>query len=676
MVTILAGFSLLALLGCSDKDPAGGGTGDGDGGGVDGGTDGGGSDGGGTDGGGVDGGGSDGGTDGGGDTGDGGGDGGSDGGGTGSLAPAVILFIGDGMGFEHVRGGGLYAHGTDGSLRMETMPVQGRIQTASLSGLTDSAAAATTMSTGVKTWNSVLGLDGSLDPLAGLVDQARGLGMATGVVTSDRLTGATPAGFLVHVESRRDTDEIAAGLVAAPPDLLLGGGADDLEPLFAKTGVQLVTDLSGLAAADPTDLPLVGLFADAELPYVADAPDSTGTLATLATAALAVLDTDPEGFLLVVEGARIDHASHAQDEMHSLPEVAELDQAVGAALDWAATQGERPVTVLVTADHECGGLALLDEGEGAGTIPTAAWVWGDHTNADVPVFAQGPHTELLDDTRLHNAWVHAVLDAAVRQADLVVAPTLPRLADGDSTDLGAVVARQVHESSFGAGYNQLDALRMTADEDGLWIGVDGVIDGGGNGVYVLLDLDFGEQTGLGRDGVVLTDAEGELDLALAALQVGPGLDGLGFDAAVATLSAAYIHLGDLEDNGGLRGFVEPWGDPGDLWWLRASVNYDSGNLALHGESAPDAGAVGLTEGGVEIQVPWWDLYPDGLPDEGQEVAVAVLIASEDGTFLSNQVLPPQEDATAAEEGSLLIEAVVVLEIDEDGVAVGEAGVVE
>ena len=150
--------------------------------------------------------------------------------------PRVILMIGDGMGFQHVAGGGLYANETVGSLRMETLPVQGRIRTASLTGLTDSAASATTMATGHKTVNGRIGQDREENDLQNLVELARGQGLATGVASTDNLWGATPAAFLAHVPSRNDGPVISEQIAAGLPDILLGGGASLLGPALEEIG--------------------------------------------------------------------------------------------------------------------------------------------------------------------------------------------------------------------------------------------------------------------------------------------------------------------------------------------------------------------------------------------------------------------------------------------------------
>jgi alkaline phosphatase len=167
--------------------------------------------------------------------------------------------------------------------------------------------------------------------------------MATGVVTTDTVTGATPAAFLVHWQDRHDYGEIAAQEAAAFPDVLLGGGALYLTPLLGDT--PYVTDAAGLAAAG--EGPLLGLFADDSLPYVYDGLGDAPSLAEMTAAALEHLAADPDGFFLMVEGARIDHGSHLDDEDRVHPETAAFDAAVAVGVDWAADQDD--VTLIVTA---------------------------------------------------------------------------------------------------------------------------------------------------------------------------------------------------------------------------------------------------------------------------------------------------------------------------------------
>jgi alkaline phosphatase len=603
----------------------------------------------------------------GGDGGDTGGDGGDTGGGGTGPPRAVLLFIGDGMGFVHVAGGGQYLHGARGSLRMEELPTAASIQTASLTGYTDSAAAATALATGHKTWNGVIGMDVHLTEVQNAIELARSRGMATGVVTTDGVYGATPASFLAHVSSRTSNDEIAAQIAAGLPDLLLGGGWSTMEAALADTTAVVVQDKDALFAAAEAPAPLVGIFDSSTLPYAYDGYGETiPSLGEMVDFALDRLETAPEGFVLVVEGARIDHASHGNDAARVHPETTAFDEAIGIAMDRVAAWTDSDVSLLVTADHECGGIEVVD-GSAAGEQPETSWRWNDHTNADVPLYASGWRAEALDGQRLDNLWVHALLSAAIEDRELV-APSVPLLVDGDTEELGAAVTTQTWESSFGAGLNQLDGLRLLAGEDGLRFGVDGVFESDSNAVVVLIDLDYGAGTGLGADGEDLVDDFGELDPMLSALRITAGIDGLGFDAAVSSMFATEARQGELYEQSGLRAFYPPIGDPADLWWFDATVNFDDGNVARGGAAARDAGPAGGTENGFEALVPWTDLFAAGIPTGGTDIAVLALLVNSSGDWLSNQVLPPLAADVEPADGALEVGAVVVLRLDEAGVS--------
>lgn len=590
-----------------------------------------------------------------------------------AAAPSVILFIGDGMGFAHVAGGGVYATGSSGTLAMETLPIRGQIRSGSLSGTTDSAAAATSYATGEKTWNDWLGLDRDGNPLATLLDAAKARGMSTGIVTTDNLTGATPSAFLVHNPNRHDTTDIALQEVADLPDVLLGGGAIALEPLLVDADIQLVVDAASLDAvtldtssdtSPGQDPPLVGLFADDVLPYVFDGLGDAPSLAQMTTAALARLGTNPNGFFLMVEGARIDHASHVRNSDEVYPEVVGFDEAIAEGMAWA--DGRDNVTLLVTADHECGGIVVASTGT-PGETPATTWRWGAHTNADPPVFAMGERASLFDGQRLDALWVHAVLAAAVEDRD-VTDPDITPLIDGWLEDVGDPVTVQTLDTDFGPGFDQLDALRLTADADGLRVGIDGTFDRSNNSVVLLFDLDFGEGTGLGGADSLLPDLDGSLEAVLSNMNVTTTVPGLGFDLAMVSVRAREIVLNELQDDGGLRGLRDPWAFAGDLWWLSAILSYDDGNVSVNDTAAIDAAATGTTLHGAEALLPWWSVWPEGLPPEGQTIAVVALIVYTDGSYPSNQALPPFE--TEPTDGAIVLTSVVKLTVDGDGVAVG------
>ena len=155
--------------------------------------------------------------------------------------------------------------------------------------------------------------------------------------------------------------------------------------------------------------------------------DLTPRLPALVSTALDHLLTDPDGTLLVVEGARIDHASHSNRTDAVFFEVLELDQTIQQTVERLSALEDRAVTILVTADHECGGLDIIDPTLGAESgLPGVSWIWGDHTNRDVPLFGWGDAATPLAGTRQHNNQIWATLDGALRSR-APVESALPRL---------------------------------------------------------------------------------------------------------------------------------------------------------------------------------------------------------------------------------------------------------
>lgn len=578
--------------------------------------------------------------------------------------PAVILFVGDGMGAEHVLGGSLYAHGEAGQLFMESAPSQASVVTASYTGYTDSAASASAYATGHKTWNGVLGLDAELNGVQNILEAVRAAGLATGVVSTDALTGATPSAFVVHHGSRNDTSHIASEWAKSPPDLLLGGGAMWMQKAFDDAGLPTVTTQSELDATDPTALPLYGLFADTTFPYVAEGYEKDQpTLTEMVDAAIDRLSADPEGFVLIVESARIDHASHQNNTNNVHVETVAFDEAIEAAVNRVSAWTERDVHVLVTADHECGGMHV-EEGTPAGKAPETTWRWRDHTNADVPLYGWGEHVAAVAGQRIDNTAIHAILEAAALTDELTL-PAPLMLPDGRLDDLGSPVVTQTQTTDFGEGYNQLDGLRLTADTWGLKIGIDGVFKDGGDAVIVWLDLDYGMSTGVGSD-LTLADVDGNLDLLLGAPTINTPISGLGFDLAVGQIEGSYLRFGDLQEYAGARHFTALGALVDDLSWQDAIINFDSGNMSGQ-QAAVDAAATGLTENGLEAWVPWYALFAEGtLPSAGTHIAVYAHCLNSTGSRLSNQALPPLADGVIPDIDDVSVTQVAVIEVDGQG----------
>lgn len=317
---------------------------------------------------------------------------------------SVILMIGDGMGFEHVRAASLYLRGTEGALAMECLPYRASVKTSSASGaVTDSAAAATAFATGRKVANRVLSLaipgDGS--PLTTLVELFKRQGKFTGLVTTDRVTAATPAGFAAHAPDRSALEVIARSMFGeVRPDIIMGA-ADEADIIAAEhAGYRVERSLVQIGAIGPI---LVSL-ASGVMPFRSDVPcgdASRPTLAEMSRAALEFLGRSKAGFFVMIEGARIDHASHNNDLMRTIGEIVDFDEAVEAVIRWASPR--RDVLVIVTADHETGGLTVK-KASGRGKLPEVSWATKAHTQADVPLFAWGVEAwrfaQKLDNTEV------------------------------------------------------------------------------------------------------------------------------------------------------------------------------------------------------------------------------------------------------------------------------------
>jgi alkaline phosphatase len=318
----------------------------------------------------------------------------------------IIIMIGDGMGHEAVTAARMAAFGRGIGLAMDRMPVMGHAVTYSLSDdlITDSAAGATALATGVKTTNSRIGEDSKAGKLKTILELAHQLGKSTGLVAACDITHATPASFASHVKNRNNYWEIARQLSQAPVDVMLGGGYgyflpgkhqeslrdDDLDLLerMRKNGRIVLTGQEQFESLDLNNTQsLVGLFSSG---HSGKAGVREPGLIELAETALEILSRNPKGFFLMIEGSQIDWAGHDKDFEYSVGETLDFDRAVEAVRRFAERDGN--TLLIVTADHETGGLSINKASEKEKTL-TAGWTSGSHTANMVPVYAFGPNAE-------------------------------------------------------------------------------------------------------------------------------------------------------------------------------------------------------------------------------------------------------------------------------------------
>jgi alkaline phosphatase len=321
----------------------------------------------------------------------------------------IILFIGDGMGPAQIDATSLFATGERDALLFHDFPAQALVATSNArSRVTDSAASATAMATGVKVANGALSVlrPGSRRELPTIFELAADAGLAVGFVTTTSVTHATVAAFAAHEPRRHWYRRIARDyLEQTRPNVIFGGAAKGVSAAaFREAGYTVATDRQGLASFAGLQLTSAAdagryavLLGNGHLPYLADGrPGEMPGLPELTAAAIELLSHDPDGFVLVVEAGRIDHAGHANDIERLIPELLELEQTVGMVLEMPEVV--RSSLIVVTADHETGGLAVV-ENRGAGVVPEVTWSTVGHTGVDVPLFATGPGAEALATIR-------------------------------------------------------------------------------------------------------------------------------------------------------------------------------------------------------------------------------------------------------------------------------------
>ena len=309
---------------------------------------------------------------------------------------AIVVVIGDGTGWQQwgLLVAARRAAGTAGKTAFHRIADRGVVGSATTfaadSLITDSAAAATSIASGVKTKNGAVGVDAAGAEVPTALEEAAKRGWAGGVVTTTVVADATPAAFTAHVPNRRLLAQIAEQQIRRQDlRVILGGGTQwfvprkstcaaagalgsgipdgpsrrgddvDLVAEAREKGFAIATSRKALLEG-PAPARLLGLFAPGDIPFAIDRDEpgeaEAPTLAEMTARALEVLDRDGKPFFLVVEGGRVDHACHYNDAGAALGELRELDAALEVVL--AAAERRRDLLVVITGDHETGGLGL------------------------------------------------------------------------------------------------------------------------------------------------------------------------------------------------------------------------------------------------------------------------------------------------------------------------------
>lgn len=305
----------------------------------------------------------------------------------------VILMIGDGMSLMHV-----YTAWTAnrGKLWLENAQATGLSKTWAVKKLvTDSGSGGTSLATGVKTVYHAVGVDPEGKPLTSLVDVAKELGKDAGMAVTCRLWDATPCDFCCHNIDRDKEEELVGDYPTSGVDFVFGGGAQkftnrkdgrDIFKELQKKGYHVSRTLDDFFAYDKNSR----IFA---VPYDKDTPlpDERGDLLARASMkGISLMNQNKNGFFMMIEGSQLDDYGHFNQLDLLMKETLDFDQTVGEVMKWAAKDGE--TLVVVTADHETGGLTLVNGNKDEGRVE-CCFSTKDHSGAMVPVYTFGPGAE-------------------------------------------------------------------------------------------------------------------------------------------------------------------------------------------------------------------------------------------------------------------------------------------
>ena len=318
----------------------------------------------------------------------------------------IILMIGDGMGkntikaAEIVKGDKLVMSGIK---NQTTVTTYSQSVTDGHAEFTDSAASATAISTGVKTDNGYIGLDPDGNEIETICEYVQKLGMKTGLVDRHYVSHATPAGMVAHNNSRSNYQQILRGMIKADVNVMFGGGSQfyknspKVQNTVKECGYTYIDNEQALLDLRAGDDKVLGMFAYDNMGSATIWP----SLTTMTSKALELLDNE-KGFFLMVEGSNIDVYAHNGDMKNTIEQMQAFDHTIDYVLQWAE---KNPGTlVIVTADHETGGVQIPENATVEDINDTCFTSNGEHTNADVALMAGGAHSkglcekDLIDNT--------------------------------------------------------------------------------------------------------------------------------------------------------------------------------------------------------------------------------------------------------------------------------------
>ncbi len=304
----------------------------------------------------------------------------------------VILMIGDGMSLAHIASAWSANHG---KLFLDNCQATGLSRTWCNNRLiTDSGAGGTALASGHKTNYHYVGVDPEGKPLATLNDFAKERGMANGITVTCRLWDATPCDFLCHSSDRDGEDALMLDYLDGTADVVVGPGWGKM--IGRADGRDLIKELQQAGYKVPRSLDEMEAIKSGRVFCVTDSFDTPlpavrgNYLERAALKAIDLMNQNPNGFFLMVEGSQLDDYGHFNDLTLLMEETHDFDRTIGALMEWAAKDGE--TLIVVTADHETGGLTLVDGDKEEGRI-VCKFSTGGHSGTMVPVYAFGPGSE-------------------------------------------------------------------------------------------------------------------------------------------------------------------------------------------------------------------------------------------------------------------------------------------
>jgi len=318
------------------------------------------------------------------------------------LPKNIILLVADGMGLAHLHAGFTVNRGdlTIFKLRNTALSLTASFD----SYITDSAPGATAFSSGEKTNNRSVGVDPMGRKLKLLPEYFASRNKKTAIITSGDLTDATPAAFYAHQSERTESLAILKDFLNSPVNILAGSGNTSIDSFLLKKQMDEVPVLHSIDLLQSVKT---------QKQIIADTMASKSVLkgrsnwlSKAFNKTVQALSEHKDGFMMMIEGAQVDYGGHANDLPYLVSEVLDFDQLVSAVLKFADDNKE--TLVIITADHETGGLTLIDgdieKGYVSGHFSTT-----DHTGIPVPIFAYGPMSHLFNGIFQNTEIFHRIM---------------------------------------------------------------------------------------------------------------------------------------------------------------------------------------------------------------------------------------------------------------------------